>query len=163
MDSFAARSHRYSLERRMLHVARGIGVASSKQNHAVTRSFRRRSFSYIHGHHAYLSLLASRSDSSKQRMSSSRTVHVLVSTPAIVGISLLLFGIPGPLTLRIMLRVVSSMNSTRTWVTPPREPIACQTCPYPPNFFSLYRMQCIPVRPRTRVTLTSLTGTLDIH
>merc|ERR1719258_569686 len=106
MDSFAARSHRYSLERRMLHVARGIGVASSKQNHAVTRSFRRRSFSYIHGHHAYLSLLASRSDSSKQRMSSSRT---------------------GPLTLRIMLRVVSSMNSTRTWVTPPREPVRPRT------------------------------------
>lgn len=31
--------------------------------------------------------------------------------------------IPGPLTLRMMLRVVSSMNSTRTWVTPPREPV----------------------------------------
>ena len=31
--------------------------------------------------------------------------------------------VPGPLTLRIMLRVVSSMNSTLTWVTPPREPI----------------------------------------
>jgi hypothetical protein len=26
------------------------------------------------------------------------------------------------LTLRMMERVVSSMNSTRTWVTPPREP-----------------------------------------
>jgi hypothetical protein len=32
--------------------------------------------------------------------------------------------VPGPLTLRMMLRVVSSMNSTLTWVTPPREPIA---------------------------------------
>ena len=31
--------------------------------------------------------------------------------------------VPGPLTLRMMLRVWSSMNSTRTWVTPPREPI----------------------------------------
>ena len=31
--------------------------------------------------------------------------------------------VPGPLTLRIMLRVVSSINSTLTWVTPPREPI----------------------------------------
>lgn len=31
--------------------------------------------------------------------------------------------IPGPLTLRMMLREVSSMNSTRTWVTPPRDPI----------------------------------------
>lgn len=30
--------------------------------------------------------------------------------------------VPGPLTLRMMLRVVSSMNSTRHWVTPPREP-----------------------------------------
>lgn len=30
--------------------------------------------------------------------------------------------VPGPLTLRMMLRVVSSMNSTRTCVTPPREP-----------------------------------------
>jgi hypothetical protein len=50
---------------------------------------------------AYLSLLASRSDSSKQRISSSRI---------------------GPLTLRMIERVVSSMNSTRTWVTLPREP-----------------------------------------
>lgn len=31
--------------------------------------------------------------------------------------------VPGPLTLRMMERVVSSMNSTRTWVTPPREPV----------------------------------------
>ena len=31
--------------------------------------------------------------------------------------------VPGPFTLRIILRVVSSMNSTRTWVTPPREPL----------------------------------------
>lgn len=30
--------------------------------------------------------------------------------------------IPGPLTLRMIERVWSSMNSTRTWVTPPREP-----------------------------------------
>lgn len=30
--------------------------------------------------------------------------------------------IPGPLTFRMMERVWSSMNSTRTWVTPPREP-----------------------------------------
>jgi len=65
----------------------------------------------------YLSLLASRSDSSKHKMSFSRT---------------------GPLTLRMIERVVSSMNSTRTCVTPPRE----------------------PVLPRTRVTLTSLIGCL---
>lgn len=32
--------------------------------------------------------------------------------------------LPGPLTLRMMLRVVSSINSTRTCVTPPREPVA---------------------------------------
>lgn len=31
--------------------------------------------------------------------------------------------VPGPLTLRMMLLVWSSMNSTRTWVTPPREPV----------------------------------------
>ena len=31
--------------------------------------------------------------------------------------------VPGPLTFRMILRVVSSMNSTRTCVTPPREPI----------------------------------------
>lgn len=31
--------------------------------------------------------------------------------------------VPGPLTLRMMERVWSSMNSTRTWVTPPREPV----------------------------------------
>lgn len=30
--------------------------------------------------------------------------------------------IPGPLTFRMIERVWSSMNSTRTWVTPPREP-----------------------------------------
>lgn len=68
--------------------------------------------------HIYRSRLASRSDSSRQRISSSRT---------------------GPFTFRMIDRVWSSMNSTRTWVTPPRE----------------------PVRPRTRVTLTSLTGCLE--
>jgi hypothetical protein len=35
----------------------------------------------------------------------------------------------------MMLRVVSSMNSTRHWVTPPREPILCQILlQYPPSF-----------------------------
>jgi hypothetical protein len=29
----------------------------------------------------------------------------------------------GPLTLRMMVRDWSSMNSTRHWVTPPREPV----------------------------------------
>jgi hypothetical protein len=61
---------------------------------------------------------ASRSDSRSARMSSSRT---------------------GPLTLRMIDRDVSSMNSTRTWVTPPRE----------------------PVRPRTLMTRASLTGCLE--
>jgi hypothetical protein len=32
------------------------------------------------------------------------------------------FSRTGPLTLRMMDREASSMNSTRTWVTPPREP-----------------------------------------
>lgn len=49
---------------------------------------------------------ASRSDSSRARISFSRT---------------------GPLTLRMMLREVSSMNSTRTWITPPREPVRPST------------------------------------
>jgi len=34
----------------------------------------------------------------------------------------------GPLTLRMIDRDVSSMNSTRTWVTPPREPVRPRTC-----------------------------------
>lgn len=50
---------------------------------------------------------ASRSDSRRARMSLTRT---------------------GPLTLRMMEREVSSMNSTRTWVTPPREPVRPRTC-----------------------------------
>lgn len=33
----------------------------------------------------------------------------------------------GPFTLRMMLRLVSSKNSTRTWVTPPREPVLPRT------------------------------------
>jgi len=33
-----------------------------------------------------------------------------------------LLSLTGPLTLRMMLRVWSSMNSTRTCVTPPRDP-----------------------------------------
>lgn len=33
----------------------------------------------------------------------------------------------GPLTLRMIEREVSSMNSTRTWVTPPREPVRPRT------------------------------------
>lgn len=37
--------------------------------------------------------------------------------------------VPGPLTLRMIERDWSSMNSTRTWVTPPREPIVQKT-PY---------------------------------
>lgn len=65
----------------------------------------------------YLSLRASRSDSMRQRISSSRT---------------------GPLTFLTIDRDWSSMNSTRTWVTPPRE----------------------PVRPRTLMTLANLTGVL---
>ena len=39
--------------------------------------------------------------------------------------------VPAPLTLRMMERVWSSMNSTRHWVTPPREPmspLACVSC-----------------------------------
>ena len=44
---------------------------------------------------------------------------------AILGCHDRIFGgefVPGPLTFRMIDRVWSSMNSTRTWVTPPREP-----------------------------------------
>jgi hypothetical protein len=64
---------------------------------------------------AYLKRRASRSHSNKHKISFSRT---------------------GPLILRIILRVGSSMNSTRTWVTLP----------------------VLPVRPRTLITRTSLVG-----
>jgi len=49
------------------------------------------------------------------------------------------FSRTGPLTLRMMERVESFMNSTRTWVTPPRD----------------------PVRPRTLTTLARLTCVLE--
>jgi hypothetical protein len=83
--------------------------------------------------------------------------------------------IPGPLTLRMMERVWSSMNSTRHWVTPPREPgifsqhavrsISFAVAPHAP--LPPPSLQCgveirVPVRPRTRVTLTSLTGALAV-
>ena len=54
----------------------------------------------------HLSLLASRSDSSRVMMSPSRT---------------------GPLTFLMMARFVSSMNSTRTWVHWPWEPVRPST------------------------------------
>lgn len=50
-------------------------------------------------------------------MSSSRTIDKLVAADFIRAQTL-----PGPLTLRMIERVVSSINSTRTCVTPPREP-----------------------------------------
>jgi len=50
------------------------------------------------------------------------------------------FSLTGPLTFRMMERVLSSMNSTLTWVIPP----------------------LLPVRPNTRVTFASLTGTLAV-
>lgn len=53
-------------------------------------------------------------------MSSSRTGRMQISF--VVRRAGEMRGIPGPLTFRMMERVVSSINSTRTWVTPPREP-----------------------------------------
>ena len=70
--------------------------------------------------HVYLNLLASRSDSSRQRMSSSRTITIRQHSPSSNSVCyrapryLGREFVPGPLTLRIMLRVVSSMNSTLT-------------------------------------------------
>lgn len=85
--------------------------------------------------------------------------------------------IPGPLTLRMIERVWSSMNSTRTWVTPPREPrreAIKSAFPSPGDIVVIAlcwglwslgvgggALHCVPVRPRTRVTLTSLTGCLE--
>ena len=75
--------------------------------------------------------------------------------------------VPGPLTFRMILRLVSSMNSTLTCVTPPREPAGKKVGQQrPPSMHSLQSMATVgsaislPVRPRTLVTLTSLTGTL---
>lgn len=84
-----------------------------------------------HRENVYRRRRASRSDSSKQRMSSSRTreqVSIKSRLPTCLqdplGFRIFrIVDIPGPLTLRIIERVWSSMNSTRTWVTPPREPI----------------------------------------
>lgn len=70
------------------------------------------------------------------------------------------------------------MNSTRTWVTPPREPInppfiSKDFLPLPgqttlPRLLKnastgrgILQDNIVPVRPRTRVTLTSLTGALE--
>jgi len=111
---------------------------------------------------AYLSLLASRSDSSKQRMSSSLTVErksvYILSCPG-CGMSPSADVVPGPLTFRMIDRVVSSMNSTRTCVTPPREPVWLSAVSYSPSLAFRRGIVVVPVRPRTRVTLTSLTGT----
>lgn len=60
----------------------------------------------------------------------------------------------------MMERVWSSMNSTRTWVTPPREPIPINQHPAAAKSV-LSSSAFVPVRPRTRVTLTSLTGVLE--
>lgn len=37
------------------------------------------------------------------------------------------FSRTGPFTFRMIVRLGSSMNSTRTWVTPPREPVRPRT------------------------------------
>jgi hypothetical protein len=108
-------------------------------------------------------------------MSFSRTVSESAFPPR--GTLWCIQRIPGPLTLRMMERVWSSMNSTRHWVTPPREPRnICQPavlpmhpsvssiCPIPA--LHMAPQKCVeirvPVRPRTRVTLTSLTGALAV-
>jgi hypothetical protein len=105
----------------------------------VMHKFPATAASYIH--HIYLSLLASRSDSSKQRMSFSRTSQELVSRiPFIWQPSIRIF-VPGPLTFRMMLLVVSSMNSTRTCVTPPREPVVCQN-----SYLYSLRLNCVVSR-----------------
>jgi len=93
----------------------------------------------------------------------------------------------GPLTLRMMERVVSSRKTTRTWVTPPRDPEGqsfsihslavfmralippaippiriCNPMILPTLPFYLVGSGgwSVPVRPRTLETLTSLTAAL---
>jgi hypothetical protein len=105
---------------------------------------------------SYLRRRASRSDSKRHKMSSSRTIDKLAAAHFIRGAQTL----PGPLTLRMIERVVSSINSTRTCVTPPREPFfRLLVCHIRRKVGTV--QDCVPVRPRTRVTLTSLTGTLE--
>lgn len=58
------------------------------------------------------------------RLSRPCTMQFLVCGVSAARLEAGVWHVPGPLTLRMMLRVVSSMNSTRTWVTPPREPVA---------------------------------------
>jgi hypothetical protein len=97
---------------------------------------------------SYLRRRASRSDSKRHRMSSSRTGWMLAAI--LLGHTSAGKELPGPLTLRMIERVVSSINSTRTCVTPPREP----------NFFKLVsfaRMQ------RTRRCSRTLEGWRVVH
>lgn len=55
------------------------------------------------------------------------------------------------------------MNSTLTWVTPPREPVCYQNMSLDSLLQPLLVADAvnIPVRPKTRVTFTSLTGTFE--
>ena len=109
---------------------------------------------------AYRSLRASRSDSSRQRMSSSRTVAQSVSKP---NTPILRFCRTGSLDVSDdgTGGVVHEFNadlghtSTRACCA---EIISLVSSPLPFHFqrASVF----VPVRPRTRVTLTSLTGTL---
>jgi hypothetical protein len=105
----------------------------------------------------YRSLLASLSDSSKHRISSTLTISPYNQyTTSLLPPWLSWNFLPGPFTFRMMLRDVSSINSTRTWVTPPREPVSHHV-----NFPILFTSGelSVPVLPRTLVTFTSLTGT----
>lgn len=68
------------------------------------------------GHSIYRSLLASRSDSSRVRMSPSRT---------------------GPLTFLMIRRFWSSKNFTRTWVTCPLDPVR------PMTFITIASFTCV--------------------
>lgn len=62
--------------------------------------------------------------------------------------------VPGPLTLRMMLRVVSSMNSTRHWVTPPREPA-------PSQILLSFQLDVPEARGRRRTGAAENAGDLD--
>lgn len=74
--------------------------------------------------------------------------------------------IPGPLTFRMMDRVWSSMNSTRTWVTPPREPAKRQSANFvrrsnnaTPQRLSSSPQTCLAKRARRSASIPRSTST----
>ena len=72
------------------------------------------------------------------------------------------FSFTGPLTFRMSCRCESSRNSTRTWVTPPREPVLPRTC----CIHKINRHSTETIRrmkaAQTLITFASFTGALEV-